>query len=56
MLDFTFHSPTEFVFGKDTENRCGELVKKHGGSKALILYGGGSVIRSGLLERVKILR
>ena len=53
MLDFTFHSPTEFVFGKDTENRCGELVKKHGGSKALILYGGGSVIRSGLLERVK---
>ncbi|HHX36771.1 MAG TPA: iron-containing alcohol dehydrogenase [Clostridiaceae bacterium] len=53
MLDFTFHSPTEFIFGKDTEQRTGELVKKYGGNRVLILYGGGSVVRSGLLDRVK---
>lgn len=53
MNNFTFHSPTEFVFGKGTENRTAELVKKYGGSRVLIVYGGGSVIRSGLLARVE---
>ena len=41
------------MFGKDTENRAGELVKRFEGSKVLIVYGGGSVVRSGLLDRVK---
>ena len=53
MDNFTFHSPTEFVFGKDTENECGKYVKKYGGSKVLIHYGGGSAVKSGLLDRVK---
>ena len=53
MDNFTFYSPTYFVFGKDTENSAGEYVKKFGGNKVLIHYGGGSVIRSGLLDRVK---
>ncbi len=53
MNNFTFYSPTFFVFGKETENSAGEYVKKFGGSKVLIHYGGGSVVRSGLLERVK---
>ena len=53
MDNFTFYSPTFFVFGKDTESQAGELVKKFGGSKVLIHYGGGSVVRSGLLDRVK---
>ncbi len=53
MDQFTFYSPTEFVFGKDKENQCGSYVKKHGGSRVLIHYGSGSVIRSGLLDRVK---
>lgn len=53
MDNFNFYSPTEFIFGRDTENNCGEYVKKHGGSKVLIHYGGGSVVRSGLLDRVK---
>ena len=53
MDNFTFYSPTYFVFGKDTESQAGELVKKFGGSKVLIHYGGGSVVRSGLLDRVK---
>ncbi|MBQ6990347.1 MAG: iron-containing alcohol dehydrogenase [Clostridia bacterium] len=53
MQNFTFYSPTYFVFGKDTENQTGEYVKRFGGTKVLIHYGGGSVIRSGLLDRVK---
>ena len=53
MDNFTFYSPTYFAFGKDTENQAGQLVKKFGGTKVLIHYGGGSVIRSGLLDRVK---
>ncbi len=53
MNNFSFYSPTEFVFGKGMENACGKYVKKYGGSKVLIHYGSGSVVRSGLLERVE---
>lgn len=53
MNNFTFYSPTFFSFGKDTENDAGRLVARFGGSKVLIHYGGGSVKRSGLLDRVK---
>lgn len=53
MDNFVFYSPTYFSFGKDTENETGALVKRFGGKKVLIHYGGGSVIRSGLLDRVK---
>ena len=53
MDNFTFYSPTFFVFGKDEENSTGKYVKRFGGSKVLIHYGGGSVVRSGLLDRVK---
>ncbi|WP_276929076.1 iron-containing alcohol dehydrogenase [Herbinix luporum] len=53
MNNFTFYSPTYFVFGRKTENEAGHYVKRFGGSKVLIHYGGGSAIRSGLLDRVK---
>ncbi len=53
MENFDFYAPTYFAFGKGRENDCGELVKRFGGSKVLIHYGGGSVVRSGLLDRVK---
>ena len=52
MQNFTFYSPTCFVFGKETEQQAGALVRRFSGTKALIHYGGGSVIRSGLLKRV----
>lgn len=52
MNNFSFYSPTEFIFGKGTEEQCGELVKKHNGTKVLVHYGSGSVIKSGLLKRV----
>lgn len=53
MDNFVFYSPTCFVFGKDEENHVGAYVRRFGGSKVLIHYGGGSVIRSGLMVRVK---
>ncbi|MCR5109124.1 MAG: iron-containing alcohol dehydrogenase [Lachnospiraceae bacterium] len=53
MENFTFYSPTYFVFGKGEENKAGAMVKRFKGSRVLIHYGGGSVIRSGLLDRVK---
>jgi hypothetical protein len=53
MLNFNFYSPTFFVFGKDREKETGKYVQKFGGKKILIHYGSGSVIQSGLLDRVK---
>ena len=53
MNNFVFYSPTEFVFGRNTEQQVGALARKHGAHKVMIVYGGGSVVRSGLLDRVK---
>lgn len=53
MNNFTFYSPTYFVFGKKEEEQAGKYVKRFGGSKVLLHFGGGSVVRSGLLDRVK---
>ncbi len=52
MDNFTFYSPTKFVFGKDTETQAPDLIREFGGTKVLVHYGSGSVIRSGLLDRV----
>ena len=53
MENFTFYSPTYFVFGKETENEVGKYVRKFSGSNILIHYGKSSVIKSGLLDRIK---
>ena len=53
MIDFDYWSPTYIAFGKSKESRAGELVRRFGGRKALVHYGGGSAVRSGLLARVK---
>jgi len=53
MNNFNFYSPTHFVFGKGSENEAGKYVKRSGGTKVLIHYGSGSVVKSGLLDRVK---
>lgn len=52
MFNFKFYTPTKVVFGKDTECKVAELINEFGGKKVLIHYGGGSVIRSGLMQRV----
>lgn len=52
MFDFEYYAPTRVVFGRGVEARSGQLIKELGVSRVLIHYGGGSVVRSGLLERV----
>ena len=53
MFNFIYHTPTQVVFGKGAEEQTGALVKAQGCKKVLIHYGGGSVVRSGLLVRIK---
>ena len=50
MMNFQYYAPTQVVFGKDTETQVGELIKAQNGTKVLVHYGTGSVIRTGLLE------
>ena len=40
MVDFSYHAPTEVVFGKNSEQHIAALVKKYGGTKLLLHYGG----------------
>ena len=53
MLSFDFCSPTRFIFGEGVEARVGDIARGLGLDRLLIQYGGGSVLRSGLLDRVK---
>ena len=52
MNGFQFYLKTEVVFGEGSYLQTAQLVKKHGGSKVLVVYGGGSCVRSGLLDKV----
>lgn len=52
MKDFLFYAPTEVQFGKQSEELVAQLVKKYGGTKVLLHYGGQSAKRSGLLDKV----
>jgi hypothetical protein len=51
MENFRFYAPTYFSFGNDSERHIGELVKRFGGHKVLIHYGGGSIKRNGVYQR-----
>ena len=52
MNDFRFYTPTRYIFGRDTEKEAGRMSEELLGRKVLVVYGEGSVIRSGLLKRV----
>ena len=52
MNNFIFHSPTKVYFGSGYEKQIGALLKEHGFHKPLIVYGGGSIKRSGLYDIV----
>ena len=52
MFDFKYYTPTKVVFGRNTEQQVADLIREFGGTKVLIHYGGGSVIRSGLMKKV----
>ena len=51
-MNFNLYLYTDILFGKDTEKETGKMVRKHGGSRVMIVYGGGSVKKSGLFDRV----
>lgn len=53
MNNFTFYCPTKFLFGKDTEQRAGALCRACGASHVLLVYGGASAQKSGLLSRIQ---
>lgn len=53
MQSFTYLSPTEVVFGKGTQDQTAAYVRKYGGTRVLLVYGGGSIVRSGLLGQVR---
>ena len=52
MKDFNYYAPTEVVFGEQSEEQVARLVRKYGGTKVLVHYGGQSAVRSGLLDKV----
>lgn len=54
MRNFEYYTPTKIIFGKDTHLQIGTILKEQGCHKVLIHYGGGSAVRSGLLEQVKV--
>lgn len=52
MINFEYYTPTKVIFGKNAEEKTGELVKAQGCKKVLVHYGGNSAKKSGLLERI----
>ena len=53
MLDFNFMAKTYYEFGKDKEKLVGKMIKKFGGHRVLIHYGGTNIVKNGLLDKVK---
>ncbi|MCI6158329.1 MAG: iron-containing alcohol dehydrogenase [Selenomonadaceae bacterium] len=53
MQSFNFKCPTEIVFGRGAEKQVAEKIRAYGGSRVFIVYGGGSVMRTGLLPRIE---
>ena len=52
MIDFNYYAPTEVVFGRESEEQVATLIKKYGGTKVLVHFGGKSAVRSGLLDKI----
>ena len=52
MLNFNYYTPTRVVFGKGTVEQVGALAAQQGAHKVLVHFGGGSAVRSGLIDRV----
>lgn len=50
--NFKFHMYTDILFGKGTEAKVGEMIRKHGGTKVMLVYGGGSIKKSGLYDTI----
>lgn len=53
MQNFVYYAPTEVIFGKGAEAETGRAAKKWGARRVLLVYGGGSVKKTGLLQRIQ---
>lgn len=53
MLNFAYHNPTHYVFGPGEHMNLGRLLRPYASGKVLLHYGGGSIVRSGLLDKVR---
>lgn len=53
MLNFDLCTPTRVCFGRGRENEAGTLIAAQGARRPLVCYGGGSALRSGLIDRVR---
>ena len=52
MIDFTFHSPTKIYFGHHAEEHLSEALKEFGFHRVILIYGGGSIKKSGLYQKI----
>ncbi len=50
--NFNYYSPTEVIFGKDTQKQTGKYITKYHGTKVLIVYGSDRVLKNGLMDEV----
>jgi len=53
MNNFTYYTPTKVIFKENGERECATELKAYNPKKVLIHYGGGSAIKSGLIDRIK---
>jgi len=53
MENFTFCSPTEFIFGRDTQSKAGAALAGRGATKVMIVYGSERIRETGLLQQVE---
>mgnify|MGYP002586534159 CR=1 FL=1 len=52
MINFEFHNPTKVIFGKNVEAEAGKEIKRLGGHKVLVHFGGDYLQANGTLDRI----
>ena len=51
--NFVYYAPTKVIFGKETQKNTAAEIRTFGGHRVMIVYGGGSAVRSGLLGQIE---
>ena len=52
MDNFTFYNPTRIIFGKDSVGQVGGVINEAGGTRVLLVAGGGSIKKNGVYDTV----
>ena len=53
MDNFIYYTPTKIYFGKDEENKVAKIIKEYNPHKIMLVFGSGSVKKSGLLDKIE---